>query len=68
MTFRSEMYNPILHPLLFTFQLIQWLLDKILSPNPPTPKTHSTVPESPSSALASQASRAPRIALAMAST
>ncbi|KAK0643887.1 hypothetical protein B0T16DRAFT_355589 [Cercophora newfieldiana] len=39
MAFFSEMYNPILHPLLFAFQVVQWLLDKILSPNPPTPKT-----------------------------
>ncbi|KAK0629594.1 monooxygenase [Bombardia bombarda] len=35
----SELYNPIWHPLLFLYQIIQWLMDKILSPNPPN---HST--------------------------
>ncbi|KAK3352259.1 hypothetical protein B0T25DRAFT_180742 [Lasiosphaeria hispida] len=34
----SRMPNPVLHPLLFVFQLLQWLLDKILSPNPPDPR------------------------------
>jgi hypothetical protein len=29
--------NPILHPFLFLYQLMQWFLDKLLSPNPPQP-------------------------------
>jgi heterodisulfide reductase subunit A-like polyferredoxin len=29
--------NPILHPFVFLYQLIQWFLDKLLSPNPPQP-------------------------------
>lgn len=35
MAFRSELVNPIFHPLVFVYQLIQWLIDKALSPNPP---------------------------------
>lgn len=31
------MENPIFHPFAFIYQLIQWLLDKILSPDPPAP-------------------------------
>jgi NADPH-dependent 2,4-dienoyl-CoA reductase/sulfur reductase-like enzyme len=31
------MENPILHPFVFVFNIIQWLLDKILSPTPPPP-------------------------------
>lgn len=31
------MENPIFHPFAFLYQLIQWLLDKILSPDPPAP-------------------------------
>lgn len=33
---RSQMENPLLHPLLFVYQLLQWIIDKALSPNPPT--------------------------------
>jgi heterodisulfide reductase subunit A-like polyferredoxin len=32
---KSELENPLLHPFLFLFQLMQWVLDKALSPNPP---------------------------------
>jgi cation diffusion facilitator CzcD-associated flavoprotein CzcO len=39
MASQSRVYNPIFHPVLFLFQLVQWLLDKILSPNPPGPST-----------------------------
>jgi hypothetical protein len=31
------MENPILHPFVFIYQIIQWVLDKLLSPNPPPP-------------------------------
>lgn len=30
------MENPLLHPLLFIYQIIQFFLDKLLSPKPPT--------------------------------
>lgn len=35
MASESRIYNPLLHPFLFIYQLIQWLLDKALSPTPP---------------------------------
>lgn len=35
MASRSELSNPLLHPLLFLYQLIQWVIGKALSPNPP---------------------------------
>ncbi len=35
----SRVANPILHPFLFLYQLIQWLADLILSPTPPNPST-----------------------------
>ncbi|KAL3421122.1 monooxygenase [Phlyctema vagabunda] len=31
------MINPILHPFAFAYLLIQWVLDKLLSPEPPSP-------------------------------
>ena len=31
------MENPILNPFVFLYQLVQWFLDKLLSPNPPQP-------------------------------
>jgi hypothetical protein len=31
------MENPIFHPLVFIYQLIQWFLNKLLSPEPPAP-------------------------------
>lgn len=31
------MENIILHPFAFIYQLIQWLLGKLLAPNPPRP-------------------------------
>ncbi|OIW31851.1 FAD/NAD(P)-binding domain-containing protein, partial [Coniochaeta ligniaria NRRL 30616] len=37
MAARSRVWNPIFHPFLFLYQVIQWLADKILSPNPPDP-------------------------------
>ncbi|KAL2760144.1 hypothetical protein ACRALDRAFT_2096116 [Sodiomyces alcalophilus JCM 7366] len=39
MTSQSSMFNPLTHPFLFLYQLIQWLLDKALSPTPPDPCT-----------------------------
>ncbi|KAH6658891.1 monooxygenase [Truncatella angustata] len=35
----SRVHNPFLHPFLFVFQLMQWITDKILSPDPPNPST-----------------------------
>ncbi|QPH02574.1 hypothetical protein C2857_006786 [Epichloe festucae Fl1] len=35
MTARTELVNPILHPLLFIYQIVQWLIDIALSPSPP---------------------------------
>lgn len=37
MSRRSQLQNPILHPFLFIYQLLQWVLDKVLSPTPPEP-------------------------------
>lgn len=31
------MEHPILHPFVFVYNIIQWLLDKVLSPTPPPP-------------------------------
>jgi len=31
------MENPIFHPFVFLYQLIQWFIDKLISPNPPQP-------------------------------
>ena len=32
----SRLVNPLLHPLIFLFQIFQWLTDKLLSPKPPS--------------------------------
>ncbi|KAK4134668.1 FAD/NAD(P)-binding domain-containing protein [Trichocladium antarcticum] len=45
MASRSRAYNPITHPILFLFQLFQWLADKILSPRPPGPSTRLSGPK-----------------------
>ncbi|KAH8680504.1 hypothetical protein BX600DRAFT_77 [Xylariales sp. PMI_506] len=39
MASESKLESPLLHPILFIFQVMQWLLDKILSPVPPNPST-----------------------------
>jgi len=39
MASESRIHNPLIHPILFAFQLLQWLVSKILSPTPPDPKT-----------------------------
>lgn len=31
-----ELINPLFHPLLFLYQILQWLTDKLLSPKPPS--------------------------------
>jgi len=41
----SRAYNPLTNPLLFFFQLFQYLTDKILSPNPPGPSARLTRPK-----------------------
>lgn len=41
----SQVHNPLLHPILFLFQLFQWLVDKILSPNPPNPSLRLSRPK-----------------------
>ncbi len=33
----AAMENPLLHPIIFIYQIIQWVLDLLLSPNPPKP-------------------------------
>lgn len=35
MPFNSGLVNPILHPLIFLFQIFQWITAKLLSPRPP---------------------------------
>lgn len=35
MASQSGVYNPLFHPLLFLYQLIQWLIDITVTPNPP---------------------------------
>lgn len=45
MASRSQIYNPIFHPLLFLYQFLQWLADKILSPTPPSPCAHLSRPK-----------------------
>jgi len=32
------------HPILFLYSILQWVLDKILSPTPPTPHAHLSRP------------------------
>ncbi|KAK3897903.1 hypothetical protein C8A05DRAFT_19423 [Staphylotrichum tortipilum] len=39
MASESGTHNLLLHPFHILFQLFQWLVDKILSPNPPSPRT-----------------------------
>lgn len=33
---RFEVENPIFHPLLFLYQVMQWIIAKLLSPSPPS--------------------------------
>lgn len=35
MASKSEVENPFMHPLLFLYQILQWIVGKALSPNPP---------------------------------
>lgn len=35
MASESRKHNPLLHPILFVFQLLQWLVSKILAAKPP---------------------------------
>ncbi|KAF7560438.1 hypothetical protein G7046_g3724 [Stylonectria norvegica] len=39
MASKSHLQNPLLHPLLFLYQLLQWLIDTALSPKPPQSST-----------------------------
>lgn len=41
----SDMVNPFLHPLLFLYQLLQWIIDKALSPNAPRHNDELTRPK-----------------------
>lgn len=34
---QSGLQNPLLHPFLFVYQLLQWFINKLLSPTPPDP-------------------------------
>lgn len=42
---QTRLQNPLFHPFLFIFQIFQWLVGIILSPNPPTPSSHLTRPK-----------------------
>lgn len=33
----TRVANPIFHPVIFAYQILQWLIDIILSPTPPPP-------------------------------
>jgi heterodisulfide reductase subunit A-like polyferredoxin len=44
MATESRIYNPLLHPILFAFQLLQWLVSTILSPTSPGRKPVLTRP------------------------
>ncbi|CAH0052539.1 unnamed protein product [Clonostachys solani] len=35
MASRSQVQNPFLHPLLFLYQILQWIIHKTIAPNPP---------------------------------
>lgn len=35
MSSHQQVENPLIHPLLFSYQLLQWVIDKTISPNPP---------------------------------
>lgn len=37
---QSRVHNPLFHPFLFLYQIWQWMMDLILSPNPPEPHQH----------------------------
>lgn len=37
--------NPLLSPLLFMYQLLQWVISKTLSPNPPRSKSELSRPK-----------------------
>lgn len=37
MSSKPRLENPLIHPLLFLYGLLQWLTDKLLSPIPPRP-------------------------------
>lgn len=41
----STILYPLLHPFLFIFQVWQWAVDKILSPDPPKPSTRLRRPK-----------------------
>lgn len=45
MASRSERYNPLWNPILFVYQLIQWLINKALSPYPPTSESQLRRPK-----------------------
>ena len=38
MASRTKVQNPLWHPILFLFQLWQWVISKALAPNPPQPE------------------------------
>lgn len=45
MTSRSQLANPLLNPLLFLYQIIQWLINHFLAPNPPKPDAELSRPK-----------------------
>lgn len=32
----TQVENPLLHPFLFLYQLLQWIISKTIAPNPPS--------------------------------
>lgn len=39
------MENAFLHPFIFLYQIGEWLIDKLLSPSPPSPQAHLRRPK-----------------------
>lgn len=45
MSIQSLLEHVITNPVLFVYQLLQWLLDRLLSPAPPPPNTNLSRPK-----------------------
>lgn len=41
----SGLVNPLFHPFIFLYQILQWLTDKLLSPKPPGQNTRQGRPK-----------------------
>ncbi|KAI1185541.1 hypothetical protein F5B17DRAFT_28402 [Nemania serpens] len=40
MGFQTRLHNPFFHPILFAYQIFQWLTGIVFAPTPPTPSSH----------------------------